>query len=218
LQLIAIGLRNEGVREWNFTLRGMGDRELLAAAQLACDHEVWDRCINTSERTRAEVDMQQRFPMPFRREVSAIGARDRPRSGLCLRADAPGVALRDGRALGRRRLRTDADHAGHRALDREEDRARLPPVADRRPRHQPAPRHRATSNSCSTTSAGSQALAAAGLQRRPGPAAQVARGPWLEPAAWAENIPFPETRDYVKKVLSNAMYYAAVMGDPGTCS
>ena len=71
MQLIAIGLRNEGVREWNFTLRGMGDRELLAAAQLACDREVWDRCINTSERTRAEIDMQQRFPMPFRREVSA---------------------------------------------------------------------------------------------------------------------------------------------------
>jgi soluble lytic murein transglycosylase len=72
LQLIAIGLRNEGVREWNYTLRGMDDRDLLAAAQLACDREVWDRCINTSERTRAEVDMQQRFPMPFRKEVSAI--------------------------------------------------------------------------------------------------------------------------------------------------
>ena len=41
------------MREWNFTLRGMGDRELLAAAQLACDREVWDRCINTSDRTRA---------------------------------------------------------------------------------------------------------------------------------------------------------------------
>ncbi|HEX7436484.1 MAG TPA: lytic transglycosylase domain-containing protein, partial [Caldimonas sp.] len=71
LQLIAIGLRNEGVREWNFTLLGMSDRELLAAAQMACDREVWDRCINTSERTRAEVDMEQRFPTPFRKEVSA---------------------------------------------------------------------------------------------------------------------------------------------------
>ena len=34
----------------------------------------------------------------------------------------------------------------------------------------------------------------------------------LEPAIWAENVPFPETRDYVKKVLSNATYYAAQLG------
>jgi soluble lytic murein transglycosylase len=32
--------------------RRHGDRELLAAADLACQREVWDRCINTSERTR----------------------------------------------------------------------------------------------------------------------------------------------------------------------
>ena len=71
LLLIGIGLRNEGVREWNFTLRGLGDRELLAAAQLACEREVWDRCINTSDRTRVEVDMAQRFPMPYRKDVVA---------------------------------------------------------------------------------------------------------------------------------------------------
>jgi soluble lytic murein transglycosylase len=33
----------------------MNDRELLAAADLACQHEVWDRCINTSERTKGTV-------------------------------------------------------------------------------------------------------------------------------------------------------------------
>ena len=99
LLLIGIGLRNEGVREWNFTLRGMGDRELLAAAQLACDREVWDRCINTSDRTRDEVDIAQRFPTPFRNEVVRAGARDRPRPGLRVRPDPPGVALHHGRAL-----------------------------------------------------------------------------------------------------------------------
>ena len=59
------------MREWNFSIRGLSDRELLAAAQLACDREVWDRCINTSDRTRAEIDMDQRFPTPLRQEVSA---------------------------------------------------------------------------------------------------------------------------------------------------
>ncbi|MGL6108796.1 MAG: lytic transglycosylase domain-containing protein, partial [Rubrivivax sp.] len=37
-------------------------------------------------------------------------------------------------------------------------------------------------------------------------------GAMVEPAVWAENIPFAETRDYVKKVLSNAVYYSALMG------
>ncbi|MEO6291709.1 MAG: lytic transglycosylase domain-containing protein, partial [Burkholderiaceae bacterium] len=91
LAAIAIGLRPEGVREWNYStnlhttngssngtsttaqtgavLAGMSDRELLAAAQLACEREVWDRCINTSERTKTVVDLEQRFPMPHQREV-----------------------------------------------------------------------------------------------------------------------------------------------------
>jgi len=71
LMLIGLGLRSEGVREWNFSVIGMNDRALLAAAQRACEREIWDRCIHTSERTRTEVDMAQRFPTPFRAEVVA---------------------------------------------------------------------------------------------------------------------------------------------------
>jgi soluble lytic murein transglycosylase len=37
----------------------------------------------------------------------------------------------------------------------------------------------------------------------------------IEAAAWAENIPFNETRDYVKKVLTNTTNYAALItGQP----
>ena len=37
----------------------------------------------------------------------------------------------------------------------------------------------------------------------------------IEAAAWAENVPFSETRDYVKKVLSNTTAYAALLtGQP----
>jgi soluble lytic murein transglycosylase len=57
------------VREWNYTTNlhtpgGMTDRELLAAAQLACQNEIWDRCINTSKRTVSTADYTQRYPMP----------------------------------------------------------------------------------------------------------------------------------------------------------
>ena len=55
---------------------------------------------------------------------------------------------------------------------------------------------------------GSQPMAAAAYNAGPGRPRKWREGPLLEPAIWAENIPFPETRDYVKKVLSNAAYYA----------
>ena len=74
LYAIQIGLRAEGVREWNYQTNlhsrgGMNDRELLAAASLACEQQVWDRCINTSERTRSVIDIEQRFPMPLKSAV-----------------------------------------------------------------------------------------------------------------------------------------------------
>jgi soluble lytic murein transglycosylase len=62
---------------------------------------------------------------------------------------------------------------------------------------------------------GSQPLAAAAYNAGPGRPRKWRDGPPLEPAAWAENIPFGETRDYVKKVLSNGVYYAALLsGQP----
>ena len=36
----------------------------------------------------------------------------------------------------------------------------------------------------------------------------------LEGAIWVETIPFNETRDYVKKVLANTMFYARELHQP----
>jgi soluble lytic murein transglycosylase len=58
----------------------------------------------------------------------------------------------------------------------------------------------------------SQALAAAAYNAGPSRSRKWRDGPVLEAAIWAENVPFTETRDYVKKVLSNATYYAAQLG------
>jgi soluble lytic murein transglycosylase len=212
LQLIAIGLRSEGVREWNFSLRGMNDRDLLAAAQLACDREIWDRCINTSERTRNVVDMQQRFPTPFRDQVLArtktigldaayvyglIRQESRfivdARSGVGasgLMQVMPATARWTARKIG-------LDYSHDRITDRDLNLALgtgyLKLVLD--------------------DFAGSQPLAAAAYNAGPSRSRRWREGPSLDPATWAENIPFTETRDYVKKVLSNAAYYAALLGN-----
>jgi soluble lytic murein transglycosylase len=214
LHLLALGLRSEGVREWNFSLHGLSDRELRAAAQLACAREVWDRCIHASERTRDEIDLAQRFPMPFRDAVveharasgvdpalvfglirqesrfvrearSPVGA-----SGLMqlMPATARTVAQRLGIGL---TPQTIDDLDTNLALGTAYLRQRLDDFG------------------------GSAPLAAAAYNAGPAPPRRWRAGPPLEPAMWAETIPFGETRDYVKKVLSNAAYYAVLLrGEP----
>ncbi len=53
-------------------------------------------------------------------------------------------------------------------------------------------------------------LASAAYNAGPGRAQRWRAETPLEAAIYAETIPFAETRDYVKKVLSNAVYYAAI--------
>ncbi len=210
LLLISIGLRNEGVREWNFSLRGMGDRELLAAAQLACEREVWDRCINTSDRTRAEIDVEQRFPTPFRKEVLArsldIGLDPAYVYGLIRQESRFVMDARSGvGASGLMQImpatakwtakKIGMNYSHDLLTDRDSNiklgTSYLKLVLD--------------------DFAGSQAMAAAAYNAGPSRSRRWREGPLLEAAIWAENIPFNETRDYVKKVLSNATFYSALL-------
>jgi soluble lytic murein transglycosylase len=211
LQLIALGLRSEGNREWNFSLRGMSDRQLLAAAQLACDRAVWDRCISTSDRTRGEIDVAQRFPTPFRDAVLAEAARTGVDPSYVY-----GLIRQESRFI------VDArSHAGASGLMQ-----LMPATARWTAKRLGVPYAPAQINDRRTNLRlgmgylklllddfeGSQALAAAGYNAGPGRPRRWRDGPQLEPAMWAETIPFSETRDYVKKVLSNAVYYAAILG------
>jgi soluble lytic murein transglycosylase len=223
LYAISIGLRSEGVREWNYatnlhTPGGMGERDLLAAAELACEREVWDRCINTSERTRQSIDFSQRFPMPLQDSVV-------PRS----RAIELDPAFVYGLIRQESRFIMDArSHVGASGLMQV-----MPATARWTARKigltdfKPAQINERETNIAIGTGylklvlddfAGSMPLAAAAYNAGPG-RPRVWRGqagaPTLEAAIWAENIPFTETRDYVKKVVSNATNYAAILsGQP----
>jgi soluble lytic murein transglycosylase len=57
-------------------------------------------------------------------------------------------------------------------------------------------------------------LSATAYNAGPGRPRRWREGPKLEPAIWIENIPFNETRDYVKKVMSNTLLYATLLNDP----
>nr|WP_242615543.1 lytic transglycosylase domain-containing protein [Sphaerotilus mobilis] len=211
LALLALGLRPEGVREWNYSIVGMADRELLAAAQRACDREVWDRCIHTSERTRAEVDVAQRFPMPFRADVLAAAQelgidpanvygliRQESRFILDARSSVgaaglmqlmPATARWTARKLG---LDFRPEQITDRQVNLRLGVGYLKLVLD--------------------DVEGSLPMAAAAYNAGPSRLRRWRDGPPQEVAAWAEGIPFNETRDYVKKVLSNASYYGALLG------
>jgi len=64
LKFFSMRLRFEGTREWNWGLRGLSEREHLAAAEFARQNNILDRMVNTSDRTRIQVDYTQRFPSP----------------------------------------------------------------------------------------------------------------------------------------------------------
>jgi soluble lytic murein transglycosylase len=216
LHAIAIGLRSDGVREWNYSISlhrrgGLSDRELLAAAQLACDRAVWDRCINTSERTRSEIDIEQRFPTPLRESVLK-----RTREIGLDPAYVYGLIRQESRFI------MDArSHVGASGLMQ-----LMPATARETARHiglntyTPNQINDRETNILLGTAylkralddfGGSMALAAAAYNAGPGRPRSWRDGPVLEGAIWAENVPFAETRDYVKKVLSNATVYAALL-------
>lgn len=220
LQLIALGLRSEGQREWNYTLShhrpgGMNDRELLAAAQLACNSEVWDRCIHASDRTRTEIDLNQRFPLPFRASLSAAAKEakidlayvyglTRQESRFITAAKSsvgasglmqvmPATARWTAKKLG---IPYDAEHLHDPQTNALIGVGYLKLVLD--------------------NFGGAQPLAAAAYNAGPARPRRWREGATLDAAAWVETIPFGETRDYVKRVLANACAYAAVLGTQPT--
>ena len=220
LYAIRIGLRPEGVREWNYSTNlhqrgGMADRELLAAAERACQAQVWDRCINTSERTRSFTSWKQRYPMPFAQEVIA-----RSNSIGLDPAYVYGLIRQESRFIMDARSHVGASGLMQVMPATAQWTAKKIGMADFKP-------HMINQHDVNITIgtaylklalddfAGSMVLAAAGYNAGPGRPRNWRNGPVLEAAIWAENVPFTETRDYVKKVLANTTNYAAhISGQP----
>ena len=223
LYAIRIGLRQDGVREWNYTAgmvdsqgkRGrMTDREKLAAAQWACEMEVWDRCINTSERTQL-FDANHRFPMPYRDEVVA-----RTRDINLDPAYVYGLIRQESRFIVNAKSNVGA--SGLMQV--------MPRTAKWTAKkiglknfHPDQLNQRDTNITIGTSYMklvlnnfqGSMPMAAAAYNAGPSRPRKWRNGPQLEGAIWAECIPFNETRDYVKKVMSNTTMYAALItGEP----
>jgi len=217
LRFYALGLRFEGNREWNFQLRGMTDRELIAAARWACSQQVLDRCVNTADRTREEHDFSLRYVSPFLERMRPVAQRAgldpawiygliRQESRFIMDARSwagaqglmqimPATARWIAKKLGERDFRVE--HLNDLDTNLRFGTFYLRTVLDELE--------------------GSPLLASAAYNAGPGRPRNW-RSTLSEPvegAIFAEIIPFNETRDYVKKVLTNAVYYAALFtGEP----
>uniref|UniRef100_UPI00403F0CF1 transglycosylase SLT domain-containing protein n=1 Tax=Paraburkholderia sp. 22B1P TaxID=3080498 RepID=UPI00403F0CF1 len=208
----ALHLRTEGNREWNWQLRGMTDRQLLAVAEYARRIELYDRAVSTADRTQAEHDFSLRYLAPFR----TIVERDTQSTGFDV-GWAYGLIRQESRFIINARSEVGAGGLMQVMPDTAAMVARkigLGTIS------------RARMNDIDTNILlgtyylsmiynqldRSAVLATAGYNAGPGRSrkwqANLPRP--VEGAIFAETIPFNETRDYVKNVLSNTVYYAAL--------
>lgn len=212
LAFARMNLRTEAFREWSWTVQQFSDTELLAASEVARRHGMYDRAINTANRTVTQHDFSLRFLSPHREALKNV-----------LRRHELDEAWVHG--LIRQESRFIADiksHAGATGLMQ-----LMPATAEWVAKRLGMPNFRQNLvvdvntnlqlgayylKHVLSTLDNQPLLASAAYNAGPGRARR-----WrddtrmLEGAIYAETIPFNETRDYVKKVLKNSMYYAKVL-------
>ncbi|HEX4870007.1 MAG TPA: transglycosylase SLT domain-containing protein [Moraxellaceae bacterium] len=212
LLLNEMGLRFDAVREWNWALRGADDRLLLAAAEVARDASWYDRAIYAAERTKKLHNYELRYLAPYRdivkdyaeqtgldeawvfglmRQESRFvsGARSGVGAGGLMQL-MPGTARWVAGKLG---IPYKPDMVNDAGLNVRLGTYYLRHVLDN-----------LSSN---------PVLATAGYNAGPNRARDWQHPDLnLEAPLYIESIPFGETRDYVKKVMTNAVHYGMTFG------
>ncbi len=212
LKFYDMNLRLEGNREWNWELRNMNERQHLAAAELARQNNMLDRMVSTSDRTRDEKDFNQRYPTPFNESMY----KTTQALGLDM-AWVYGLIRQESRFIMNAKSHVGASGlmqimpATARYVAKKIGLGNFVPnqVNDIETNIALGTNYL---NMVLTDLGGSQALASAGYNAGPGrPRAwRATLSRPVEGAIFTETIPFSETRGYVKNVLSNATYYAAL--------
>ncbi len=206
LELYRLNLDNEALREWIWAIRGFDDPTLLAAAEVARIANEPERAINTAERTVQIHDYAQRFPTPHRESLSAAA-----RQWGVDEAIVYGLIRQESRFVPDARSRVGA--AGLMQLMPATARwvAKQISISPFRSEMLIRPEVNLLMGTYYfrrvLNELGHPILAAAAYNAGPGRARRWRDEKPLEGAVYVETIPFAETRDYVKKVFTNAWYY-----------
>jgi soluble lytic murein transglycosylase len=210
LKFYELELRFEGNREWNWQLRKMNDRQLLAAGEFARRSDALDRMVASADRAKVELDLVQRYPTPHEDIMQAATA------GIGLdRAWVYGLIRQESRFVKTARSIVGASGlmqimprtATYVAKKIGMSGFTLSGLNDTRTNITLGTQYL---NMVLSNLGGSQTLATAAYNAGPGRPRQ-----WratldrpVEGAIFAESIPFSETRGYVKNVLANATWYS----------
>jgi soluble lytic murein transglycosylase len=205
------GLTDDALREWSWATRDLDDRALLAEAQFAAEADVPDRAIFAADRTLQLHDFSRRYPV-LHREALDTAAKQWDLD----EAFVYGIIRQESRFMAD--VRSPAGAVGLMQLMPRTARwiARQMPLRPYKPEMLVLPEvnvamgtyylHRVLE------SLGDPILAAAAYNAGPSRARRWRDDKPLEGAIYAETIPFAETRDYVKKVFTNAWYYRQRLG------
>ena len=212
LTLYRLNLRTEATREWAWAIRDFDDRRLLAAAEVARRNGIYDRAIHTADKTVLQHDFSLRFLAPHRDALSDL-----------LKQQELDEAWVYGLIRQESRFITDAkSSAGAMGLMQ-----LMPATAKWVAKKMGMQKYQKTLATEVNTNLmlgtyylkhvltlldNQPLLASAAYNAGPRRAWQWRDEKPLEGAIYAETIPFNETRDYVKKVMSNSMYYASNFG------
>ena len=214
LLLRRMGLIGDAVAEWEWALRGLDDAGLIAAADVARRAEWHDRAMLTAEKTRELHSYDLRYLTPYR-DLAEAQAREhgldpawvyglmRQESRFVNHARSP-VGAQGLMQIMPATARWISQRLG---LGRKAHTKMNDPDANIRFGTYYL-RHLLDSLD------GSPVLATAGYNAGPGRARRWQAEVPLEGTLYVETIPFTETREYVKKVLANAMYYSQRLGTP----
>ena len=206
-------MRRQAQAEWRFATRDFNEDNLLTAAQVAFDNQFYDMAINSADRTDHKLNYKLRYISPFKdltvRYASQAGIDPAWVYGL-IRQESRFVmgAQSSVGAQGLMQVMpaTAREIAGKIGMSSSElytmdGNIRMGTwyMADAKRRLQ-----------------NNEIMATAGYNAGPGRARNWQASSPLEGAIYAETIPFTETRDYVKKVMTNATYYASLFNEPQT--
>lgn len=210
LAFYRLELTTEATREWFRAVRNRDRAFLVAAAHLALEHGLYDRAINTAELADPNANFEIRFITPYRELIEP----QVKQQGLDL-AWVYGLMRQESRFIVPARSSAGAQGLMQVMPATGKWVAEQIGLRGYHPRMLTDPK----TNVLLGTSYmrlilggldNHPVLASAGYNAGPGRARRWRDERPLEAAIYAETIPFDETRDYVKKVLANAVIYAAM--------
>jgi soluble lytic murein transglycosylase len=215
LALIDQDWRIEAIREWNWAMRGLSDQQLLAASELALKQNWFDRAIYSAERTKQLHDFSLRYLTPYREVIEPAAKNE----GLDP-AWVYGLMRQESRFISNARSGVGAGGL----MQIMPATAKWIAAKMGNKRFNTAEVHDISTNITFGTFYlryiweqldDNQILATAGYNAGPGRARAWQGKQTLDGVIYIETIPFDETRDYVKKVMANAIHYAHAFSGQG---